>query len=733
MSLVLIKKAFVNAYLQKNDSDEFTLSDPLTPYIEDFNCGWVGTGNGIWTYEKPSQCYSDIYQVLGGHKYFLTLGEEAGTRFRIMFTTTDVSTVASGTVSGKAVNTSNYNNPSPYQNVYYTTPSDGYIVFQKDNAGKSGIKTYVHDTISKSPVVCYFLGEVNPHSFNSEKILQIVEALKTVLNSSVQVKAVKKVEGYIIGHTDLAALTVTQLPSKTQYRAGELADYTGIAVTATYENGSIVDVTDKAVFSPAHGETVSSPVSVSFKELSTTFNLNITGAVFTQLLVTPPNKTTYLKGEALDFTGCFVTVTYVDGSTKDVTDKAVFSHKNGTVPDDNDIDENNNLPISVSYQEGEDIATTNFTVKVTYLERIILTKPTRTSYYVGDTLDYTGLKVEAVYKNANTVDVTDKAVITPPDGAVITKDMTTQDYVWEYKLKINAYYTDAISDKKTASTTLILPHHELTSPVKTTYHVGEALDYTGLNLKIDGVDVTSKVTFMYPEGTVIPNSWLEDDFRYRQYGGYASRGMPVYYTDASGTVEDTYFDIRIYPEPQEYLNLITVTPPAKTHHIGDALDYTGVQVIAEYSLAGSVDVTSSAVISPAEGTVITKDIVAGPIVKSIGSYYQLQMKVSYTDSENRSRTTSRIIEIPHLTVTAPTKTNYHVGEALDYTGLKVELDGEDITSSLSFEYPEGYVIPDKWFDPEDSTDKYTEQKLYLYYTNLLGYPETTYCVIKAYP
>ncbi|MBQ9222103.1 MAG: bacterial Ig-like domain-containing protein [Synergistaceae bacterium] len=551
MPLVLIKKAFVNAYLQKNDSDDFTLSDPLTPYIEDFNCGWVGTGNGIWTYEKPSQCYSDIYQVLGGHKYFLTLGEEAGTRFRIMFTTTDVSTVASGTVSGKAVNTSNYNNPSPYQNVYYTTPSDGYIVFQKDNAGKSGIKTYLHDTISKSPVVCYFLGEVNPHSFNSEKILQIVEALKTVLNPSVSVKAVKKVEGYIIGHTDLAALTVTQLPSKTQYRAGELADYTGIAVTATYENGSIVDVTDKAVFSPAHGETVSSPVFVAFKELSTSFNLDITGATLTDLLVTPPSKTTYLKGEVLDFTGCTVTAVYGDGSTKDVTNSAVFSPANGTV-----INSNNSLEVDISYSEdvyqdgvlvGNDTLTSSFPITVAYLNSLSVTAPTKT-HYIGDALDYTGLTVTANYKNSSSVDVTSSAVITPAEGTIITTDMVTEPApipeprdIYE-ELKINVSYSDSAGNKKTTSITIQIPHLMVTVPNKTEYHVGETIDYTGLKVELEGVDITSSVTFQYPEGSVI----LSDS--YSRNGRYRWRQMYIYYTDNSGENKRTYIEILVYPE-----------------------------------------------------------------------------------------------------------------------------------------------------------------------------------------
>ena len=118
--------------------------DPIPPYIEDFNCGWVGTGNGVWTYEKPTKSFSDIYSLQAGIQYWLTLGDTVGTRFRVMFSTVDISSVSSGTVTGVAVNTSNYNNPAPNQSLYYTPDHDGYLIVQKDNVGSSGIKTYLY-------------------------------------------------------------------------------------------------------------------------------------------------------------------------------------------------------------------------------------------------------------------------------------------------------------------------------------------------------------------------------------------------------------------------------------------------------------------------------------------------------------------------------------------------------------------------------------------------------------
>ena len=85
----------------------------------------------------------DIYRVESGHRYLISLGGNVGTRFRAMFTTTDVTTVSSGSVVG--TNIINLNNPPAYRNTVYTAPSDGYIVIGKDNIGHSGLYTYVFD------------------------------------------------------------------------------------------------------------------------------------------------------------------------------------------------------------------------------------------------------------------------------------------------------------------------------------------------------------------------------------------------------------------------------------------------------------------------------------------------------------------------------------------------------------------------------------------------------------
>ena len=59
--------------------------------------------NGAWVYEKPTQTYTDFYNAIAGHRYIISLGANVGSRFRSMFTTTDVRTVTSGRVTGTKI------------------------------------------------------------------------------------------------------------------------------------------------------------------------------------------------------------------------------------------------------------------------------------------------------------------------------------------------------------------------------------------------------------------------------------------------------------------------------------------------------------------------------------------------------------------------------------------------------------------------------------------------------
>ena len=83
----------------------------------------------------------DIYQVDAHKLYSIRLGSTVSNRFRVMFTTTDV-TQATSNVSGTAIYSTN--SPTAYMNTSFTTTSAGYILVYKSGNGTE-VDTYVDE------------------------------------------------------------------------------------------------------------------------------------------------------------------------------------------------------------------------------------------------------------------------------------------------------------------------------------------------------------------------------------------------------------------------------------------------------------------------------------------------------------------------------------------------------------------------------------------------------------
>lgn len=113
----------------------------LTPYFFDKTTGYVDS-SGKWIYENSTNNYSDVYATEAKHFYVIGFGSIVGTRFRCMFTTTDI-TSATANVSGTLILA--VTNPAAGQIVSFQAPSVGYIVVTKDNNYKTDIPSYCFD------------------------------------------------------------------------------------------------------------------------------------------------------------------------------------------------------------------------------------------------------------------------------------------------------------------------------------------------------------------------------------------------------------------------------------------------------------------------------------------------------------------------------------------------------------------------------------------------------------
>lgn len=448
---------------------EVKAAPPLTPYIYDYNCGYIA--NGVWIYENPTNTFIDIYQVKAGHQYYLTLGASVGSRFRAMFTTTDITTITTDTrITGKTV--VNVNNPSTYANATYIPSTTGYICVAKDNVGVSNLYSYLFDRSATS----------------QEKTKKANIDLR-----------------YLI----LDSISVTP-PPYTTFRVNEILDYTGCEVIAHYTNDFSQDVTANATFSPAAGSLMSrglNRVNVSYTEASITKtgSFDVEVALLTGLeIVTPPTKVIYAQNETIDYTGIVVNAVYSDSGVSDVTRYVEYSIAAGTV-----LTDIGGQTITVSYRDSaNDTASTELKIKVyeKIVKSLTITPPTRINYRLGDNVDLTGCVVIANYSDDTTADVTNSCVFTPANNSQITNAIDS--------IAVSYTENEVTVTGEISIEVVTLDYLTLENNGKSSYAIGEALDYSGITATAhysngNSKDVTADTVFTPAAGSIITSSAME--------------------------------------------------------------------------------------------------------------------------------------------------------------------------------------------------------------------------------
>lgn len=118
----------------------------------------------------------------------------------------------------------------------------------------------------------------------------------------------------------------------------------------------------------------------------------------------------------------------------------------------------------------------------------VTTQPTKTSYFIGETLDLTGIVVNLVGTNGAMIDVTSACTFAPADGTTITSQTTSVAISYVYP-----------KDSTTFTATLDITVRELSSieittpPTKTSYIAGEDLDLTGMVVTATYNDGTTQI------------------------------------------------------------------------------------------------------------------------------------------------------------------------------------------------------------------------------------------------
>lgn len=124
----------------------------------------------------------------------------------------------------------------------------------------------------------------------------------------------------------LLGIEIVSLPDKTEYWTGEELDLTGLKITASYNSGSKIDVTEYVQVtgfdSQSEGEQI---VTITYGGFNVGFTVNVIvlPVEIESIKVTAvPDKAYYVVGEELDTKGLKVVALYSNGSKLDVTKDA---------------------------------------------------------------------------------------------------------------------------------------------------------------------------------------------------------------------------------------------------------------------------------------------------------------------------------------------------------------------------------------------------------------------------
>lgn len=242
----------------------------------------------------------------------------------------------------------------------------------------------------------------------------------------------------------VSSIEIVNNPTKLSYFAGENLDITGLQVKAYYSDGTsgTVPVGDLMIsgYNPTTAGTQT--VTVSYGGKTASFSVTVTGVIETGIeIYSLPNKTTYFVGEDFAYTGLKIKVLYNDGTY--VIKSGGFSLSIQSM----------NSPglktATVTYQDTY-TATFNYTVLEIEIDSISIRSMPKTTFFVGDSADYSGLVLTAHYNNGTTQTVTQGYTCSGFDSSSVGVKTITVSYAGfttQYSIEIvpiNAILADDI-------------------------------------------------------------------------------------------------------------------------------------------------------------------------------------------------------------------------------------------------------------------------------------------------
>ncbi len=413
-------------------------------------------------------------------------------------------------------------------------------------------------------------------------------------------------------------ISVRTEPSITDYFVGDTLNASGLSLVAKYNDGTSKTIFNDFTCSPttltASG---TQTISVSYEGKTTKFTVNVEKVLPAYISVkSNPSKTSYYVGDTLDTSGLTLTETYNNGTTKIVT--------TGFSCTPTKLSSSGTKSITVTYNG----KTTTFSVNVKSVDPIsisIQNKPTKTSYYEGDSLNTSGLSLSVKYNNGTTKTITSGFSCSPTTlSSSGTKTITVSYEGFTTTFTVNV--------EKVEPTSISVNN----KPTKTSYYKGETLNTSGLSLTVKCNNGTTKTI---TSGFSCSPTTLSSS---------GTKTITVSYEGKTTT-------FTVYVEDVVVSSISVKSGPTKTsYYEGDTLNTSGLSLTVKYNNGTSKTISSGFSCSPT----------------SLSSSGTKTITVTYEGKTTTFTVSVSKLELSSITVKSkPSKTSYYVGESFNDSGL----------------------------------------------------------------
>ena len=236
---------------------------------------------------------------------------------------------------------------------------------------------------------------------------------------------------------DVVSISLKEMPYKTRYVVGEKLDMTGAVLELTYDTGAKGTSLVKTDWCTGFSSTKTGEKTVTIKYPDSTAKTTFKIEVVTEksIKIIPPKTLTYFVGDKEDRSGLSVSVVYSNGDSAVLESGYTVSGFSSTSAGEKTI--------TVKYKDLS--ASYKISVFEPALDKIVIAKkPAKLSYYLGEKLDTSGIKVTAYYENGKTADVTSKITVAGDITSAGTKNITVS--YTERDIKKTATYSVSVTD-----------------------------------------------------------------------------------------------------------------------------------------------------------------------------------------------------------------------------------------------------------------------------------------------